>query len=79
VWRDGKSWSQQHELAAVAIERTEMWSSVLAQLLAHLGGSKTDRLPKLIEIAHPDRTVPRAPKPVTDPEQISRFFAGLRG
>jgi hypothetical protein len=74
VWRNGNAWSQQHELAAVAIERAELWSNVLAQVM----GAKAKEIPAPITIVHPDRAVPGAARraPVTDRDQISRFFTG---
>lgn len=72
--RDGAAWTQADELAAVAIERAEMWNLQLVAMWA----AKGSKLPDAIEITHPDRKPP-TPEPrrraTTDPATIRRFFA----
>lgn len=75
VWREEMGgWSRQDELAAVAVEATDFWGRVLAQMW----GAKDHELPDPVRIEHPDR-VREAPAPkgnvVTDPREIAAWFA----
>ena len=76
VARDGKSWIPEHEFAALAVERADMWFHVLAQTM----GAKASALPAPMAFSHPDRVVldPEAkPKRLSDAAAVSRFFAQI--
>lgn len=51
--RDGRMWTQDNEIAAIANELTQMW---LARILG-AWMSKGSKLPDVIQIPHPDRRI----------------------
>lgn len=51
VWRDGKRWTQADELAAIAIERADVWGHRLTVASRAFKG----RIPEMPRIEHPDR------------------------
>jgi len=78
--RQGKRWSQQDELAAIAIERNDAWMRVLA-----IGqGRKVEKVPPVAPIKHPDRTAgqqaanPDVPARMSTRGEIAAFFGKLR-
>lgn len=83
--RQGRVWTQEHELLAVVAERVEAWGRSHALLLLGLGGVKKHDLPDFgdsLHFDHPDRGDAKAeptPKRNSTPDERVRFFAGLRG
>lgn len=72
--RRNGTWSHADEIAALTLERAEIWAHVHAQLLC---GEKTEH-PGLLEISHPDRpdgsaSAPRK-RPTSDPNEIRQFL-----
>ncbi len=77
--RQGKRWTQQDELAAIAIERTDAWMRVLA-----IGqGRKPEKVPPVAPIKHTDRAtggtaIPDVPARMSTRGEIAAFFGKLR-
>lgn len=74
--RQGRVWTQAHELAAVGIERAEHWGSALVQMSGRVlkDGAKP---PPGIQITHPDRpeAVPEKKKTASAAD-LARMFGG---
>lgn len=70
-----KAWTQELEIAAVAVERADMW----AQLHAAALGVQGKDLPPAVTFSHPERAEPEKPnvKRTSDPAEI-RAFLGQR-
>lgn len=66
--RRGRMWTQAHELAALAIERNEMWSLTWIAMNA----AKGSRLPQAIALSHPDRA--EKPKKTASVADVARMF-----
>ncbi len=64
-------WTLEHELAAVAIERAELWHATHIAMLA----AKRSKLPPCIAITHPDRPVrkPQRKKAISAREIAARW------
>jgi hypothetical protein len=77
VWRDGKHWTQRDELAAIGIERADIWGHRLTMASRAFKG----RIPEMPQIEHPDRRsgveVPSRPRMSSRAE--IRAFAGKVG
>lgn len=74
--RQGKQWTQAHELAAVLIDRNEHWGSFLVQMSGRAlkDGAKP---PESIQITHRDRPVPESEKKKpASLDEIARMFGG---
>lgn len=71
--RNGAMWTTQHEIAALALERAEMWW----QVQIGMNAAKGSKLPEGIGISHPDRP---KPEPEPKPKAMSaRDIAGMMG
>lgn len=72
------SWTFERELAAVSLERAEMWASLQSQLLERgLGLRLKKGVPGPMVVHHDDRPAGRAAgaRPKTnDPAEIAAFF-----
>lgn len=56
--RNGAKWTTQHEIAALAVERADMWW----QVWVGMNAAKGSKLPEGIGITHPDRPKPEREK-----------------
>lgn len=78
VHRDGKLWSQADELAAVAIERADVWG----WRLTHATG-RFRKVPEMPPIKHPARRKPEPVEPaerrMSTMDEISSFVRKLGG
>lgn len=75
VGRDGKAWTRQDEIAATAVERSELWSGIQAQMW----GAKARDLPPTIGFQHPDRKeAAAAPKKVSSDPDVIRAHFGMK-
>lgn len=76
VWRQGRLWTQTHELLASIYERQDHWGSALVQMSGRVlkDGAKP---PPVMQITHPDRVVvePEKKKPASF-EDVARMFGG---
>lgn len=77
VWRDGRHWTQQDELSAVAIERADVWGHRLTVASRAFKG----KVPEMPRIEHPDRrtaAVEPVRRAMSSRAEI-RAFAGMVG
>lgn len=74
LWRDGRRWTQADELAAIAIERGDIWGHRLA-----VASRAFKRVPEMPPIEHPERrpAEPELVRPRMSSRAEIRRFAGV--
>lgn len=76
LWRQGRLWTQTHELLASIFERQEHWGSALVQMSGRVlkDGAKP---PPVMQITHDDRPVRQdEKKKVASLDEVARMFGG---
>lgn len=73
-YRQGKLWTQAHELTALAVEKLEHRLSTLAVMWAD--EKSKGRIPPPIVITHPDRPQPPPKKKSVSPGALMSLFGG---